>query len=296
MRRLLLGLMLGLGGWAAAHAQSFGESTLTPEQEYAEALKLAWILDPGEYPLPLSHGRIRLPEGYSLLVGADAARYDLLWNGIEASSTEAIVFNDADNTLAYFVYEDSGHVAEDDWAEVDPAHFLKQLKDADAAANDARRKAGLEEFHTGDWLEPPHFDSASKTAYWAYELYSDKTRFINATAIRLSRTGYHRIIWVGNADQVQNASERLNALLGMLEHDRGYGYGDFAEGDKRAKYGIGALAATVLGVKLDKGALAQIGGGLLYFVKELGLLVLVVGVGIFIWRRRLRRSREAPPA
>lgn len=292
MRRLFLGLLLGLAAWVAVDTQALGESSFSPEAAFIEAQKLNWIRDPGIYDLPVSHGRIRLPEGYSLLVGADAARYDLLWNGIEASHTEAIVFNDTDNTLAYFVYEDSGHVSEEDWVEVDPAHFLKQLKDADAAANEARRKAGLEEFHTGDWRRSPLYDTSIRTAVWAYELSSEKSRFINATAIRLSRTGYHRIIWVGNADQVQNPSERLNALLAMLEHERGYGYGDFVEGDKRAEFGVGTLAATVLGVRLDKGPMSQI-GRLLYSGKELALLVLVAGIGIFIWRRRLRRSRQS---
>jgi uncharacterized membrane-anchored protein len=290
MRGLLLGLLIVLAGGAAAEAEDSGGSTLSAEQAYAEAAKLNWILAPGDYPLPVSHGVIRLPEGYSMLAGADAARYDLLWNGIESRNTEAIVFSEVDDTLAYFIYEDSGHVAEDDWERVDAAYVLRELKASDAAANEARRKAGLEEFHTGEWRQPPRYDAASKTAVWAYELASAKSRFINATAIRLSRTGYHQILWVGDVAAVADPAARLNELLAMLDHEAGYRYADFAEGDKRAGFGIGALAASLLGVELRKGGAIAAVVRSLGFETILGILVLVVvaGAGFAWWRRSAR--------
>jgi len=295
MRTVLLGLALALGCLAAAHADTGGGTALTAEQREAETQKLGWIQEPGDYELALSHSRIQLPKGYSLLLGADAARYDQLWNGYESPNTEAIVFSDNDNTFAYFIYEDAGHVTEDDWKDVDAADFLKQLKDADADANTQRRNAGLDEFNTGDWREKPHFDGGTKTAYWAFELFNDKNRWINATAIRLARTGYHRIIWVGNTDRFQSASGSLDTLIAMHDYDAGYRYGDFAEGDKLAGYGIGALAAAVLGVKLGKGVFAAIIAGILIFGKKLGILVVAVGAGVAVWVRRLRRSRRGPP-
>jgi uncharacterized membrane-anchored protein len=290
MRALLLGLILGFGLAASAAAET-GETELTAEEAEAEAAKLNWILDPGDYPLPLSHGVIRLPEGYSMLAGADAARYDLLWNGIESRNTEAIVFSEVDDTLAYFIYEDSGHVAEDDWKRVDAAYVLRELKASDAAANEARRKAGLEEFHTGEWREPPRYDAASKTAVWAYELASANSRFINATAIRLSRTGYHQILWVGDVARVSDPAARLNELLAMLDHEAGYRYRDYAEGDKRADFGVGALAAGLLGVELQKrGFLKGLVRSIFNLETMVALFVVLVG-GVLLWRWWRRSMR-----
>jgi len=293
MRSLAMALALTVACFAVAEADS--GTALTAEQREAETQKLGWIQKPGEYELALSHSRIRLPEGYSLLVGADAARYDMLWNGYESPSTEAIVFSDKDNTLAYFIYEDAGHVTEEDWEDVDADDFLKQLKDADAEGNVQRRAAGLEEYNTGDWREKPHFDQENKTAYWAFDLFNPQNRWINATAIRLARTGYHRIIWVGGTDQFESAGGSLGAFLAMHDYDSGYRYADFTDGDKLAGYGIGALAAAVLGVKLGKGVLAAILGGILIFGKKLGIVVVAAVAGIVAWVRKVRRGRQAPP-
>lgn len=290
MRVLLLGLMLVFAGIAGLRAQTEGESGgITAEQAYAETSKLKWIRDPGEYTLPLSHAIIRLPKDYSMLAGEDAARYDLLWNGIDSRNTEAIVFNDADNTLGYFIYEESGHVAEDDWGKVNANFILRQLKAADVGANEARRKAGLDEFTTGNWKQAPRYDARSKTAVWAYELSSAKANFISSMAIRLSRTGYHQIVWVADVSRVADPAGRLNELIAMLDHEPGYGYADFVEGDKRADYGVGALAATLLNVKLEKGGLIAKIRRYLDLETLIGLAVLIGG-GIFGWTW-LRRRR-----
>ena len=292
MLRLLLGLMLVFTGGVAALAQT-EDSGMSAEEAYVETTKLNWILDPGDYPLPVSHGIIRLPKGYTMLAGPDAARYDLLWNGIESRNTEAIVFNEEDGTLAYFLYDDSGHVSEEDWGRVDAAHVLAQLKAGDGPANEVRRNAGLDEFHTGDWRQPPTYDATTKTAIWAYELASAKTRFINATAIRLTRAGYHQILWVGDVARVSDPSARLNALLGMLDHEAGFRYADYVEGDKTADYGVGALSASLLGVELKKGGFLRALVRWVFNIETMvGLFVLFVGGG-FLWR--WWRGREAPP-
>lgn len=291
MLRPILGLAIALA-WSAAAADTGGPSLLTEEERQAETQKLGWIETPGEYELTFSHSRISLPEGYSLLVGADAARYDQLWNGYESPNTEAIVFSDVDNTLAYFIYEDSGHVTEEDWVDVDAGDFLKQLKEADAEGNQVRRHAGLDEYYTGDWREAPHFDSESKTAFWAFDLFNPQDRWTNATAIRLARTGYHRIIWVGGTDQFESTGGSLADFLAMHQYDAGHRYGDFVEGDRLAGYGIGALAATVLGVKLSKGFFAAILAGILVFGKKLGLLLVPLVAGIAFWIRMVRRGRQ----
>jgi len=289
MRSITVGLALAASLLLAA-AEVRADGAMTVEQRQAESDGLSWITEPGDYALPLSHSHITLPQNYALLVGADAARYDELWNGVASPNTEAIVFSQANNSIAYYIFEDSGHVAEDDWSEVDAEDFLAQIRATDAEGNAQRQQAGLPLYYTGEWHERPHFDAATKTAYWAYDVRSDPDRWMNATALRLAREGYHRVIWVGGLEQFQTATGSLDALLAMHDYDEGYRYTDYVEGDRLAGYGIGALAAAVLGVKLGKTGFAAILAGILLFGKKFGVVILAAIGGITAWVRRKHRN------
>jgi len=289
MRSMTVGLALA-ASLLLVTADGRADGAMTDAERQAESDALRWITAPGDYALALSHSHIVLPRNYALLVGADAARYDELWNGVASPNTEAIVFSQVDNTIAYYIFEDSGHVAEDDWSEVDADDFLAQIRATDEEGNVRRRQAGLPLYYTGDWHERPHFDAATKTAYWAFDLRSETDRWMNATALRLAREGYHRVIWVGDLAQFQTATGSLDALLAMHDYDAGYRYTDYVEGDRLAGYGIGALAAAVMGVKLGKTGLAAILAGILLFGKKFGIVLVAAIGGIAAWLRRKRRN------
>lgn len=269
-------------------------TALTPEQRDAEFAKLQEITAPGSYALPLSKSHLTLAEGQSLLIGKDAARYDELSNGLPSPETEAVLFN-ADGSQVYFIYSDAGHVEDDDWSDVDADDFLKQMKEGDAVANKERRKQGITPFYNDGWREKPTFSAASHTAYWALSLHNDDgERWLNVTAIRLGRTGYETVIWAGQEEQFQSASATLQPTLDNHSYDPGARYADFVSGDKTAGYGIGALAATVLGVKLGKGFLA----GIIAFLVIAWKKILVVVAAIFggaIFRKKKKKEAAPPP-
>jgi uncharacterized membrane-anchored protein len=299
MGRLFVLIVFCLGIVSVMPARAQDPSALTESERQAESDKLDWISSAGQYDLPLSHSFVGLPDGAHLLVGDQAARYDWLWNGIESPGTEALLSVPDQGYSVYFVFEAAGFVTEDDWDDVDADDFLTQLKADEAAENAERQKQGLEAFYINGWVERPSFDAETKTAYWAFDLYNDAgDTWINATAISLSREGYHRIIWVGAREDFQSAAASLAPTLAAHDYEVGHRHQDFQDGDKLAGYGIGALAAAVLGVKLGKGMLAVIGAFLLVFLKKGWIVIAVAAAAIgrvFYRRRQAAASGIATP-
>lgn len=270
----------------------------TAEQRQAELDKLNWISAAGHYELTQSHSHIDLPEGYYLLLGEDAARYDTLSNGVDASGTEAIVFNNADHTAVYFVFFDKGFVKDDDWAEVDADDFLKQMQEQELKRNSERVRQGVDYLLIDGWKETPRFDSASHTAYWATSLSNAMNRWINASAVRLARNGYHYVIWVGDDASFTGSSNSLATVMGLHAYDDGYRYADHVDGDRLAGIGIGALTASILGVKFGGSYLWALLGGVLFFGKKILVVVALIVGGFAAWKIRARRKAGAslPPA
>jgi uncharacterized membrane-anchored protein len=289
----MLALLLSFSPSALAD----GSNVLTDEQRQAEIEKLNWISAAGHYQLAASHSYIDLPDGYYLLLGADAARYDTLTNGLDASNTEAIVFHDADHTAVYFVFDAVGYVKDDDWSEVDADSFLKQMQEAELKANSERARQGLSYMIVDGWKEPPRFDTATHTAYWATSLSNAMSHWINATAVRLARNGYHYVIWVGEEKAFTGSSNSLASVMAIHDYDTGYRYSDYVEGDKLAGYGVGALVASILGVKFGKGFLLALLGGILVFGKKILAVAaaIVVAAGAIIMRSR-RKAAASPPS
>jgi uncharacterized membrane-anchored protein len=122
--------------------------------------------------------------------------------------------------------------------------------------------------------------------------------WVNANAVRLARNGYHYVIWVGDDSSFTGSSNSLATVMGLHDYDEGYRYADHVEGDKLAGFGIGALAASIMGVKLGGGFLLALLGGILLFGKKILAVAAVVVGGVVAWKVRARRKAagQLPPA
>jgi uncharacterized membrane-anchored protein len=85
--------------------------------------------------------------------------------------------------------------------------------------------------------------------------------------------------------------------MAIHDYDTGYRYSDYVEGDKLAGYGVGALVASILGVKFGKGFLLALLGGILVFGKKILAVAaaIVVAAGAIIMRSR-RKAAALPPS
>lgn len=280
---------------AATASADQGPYPKTEEEKKAAFGALQWQ-GAGAHNLPNSHAVIQLSSGQVVLLGADAQRYSWLISGIEFPATEAVLSRESGDSDVYYEWRDEGYVSDSDWSDVDGDELLKQYRDATEASNEERVANGFKPMHVTGWLEPPHYDAATKTVTYALELADDGSSWANAVALRLGRAGYTELTWVGPIEQFKNASGRpelLDQALTSHAFEEGYRYADFKEGDKVAAYGIAGLVATALGVKFSKGIIAAVIAFVIAGKKVIIPLVVVAGVAIMKFGRRLIGRRSA---
>ena len=287
--RLVLGLVCAFAIGRASADQ--GVYPKTDDELRAAYNALSWQSAQNGYKLPASHAVIQLPSGHGLLLGADAQRYSWLNSGIEFPDTEAILASEADDkSLVYYEWRDEGYVNDSDWQDVDGADLLKQYKDSTEASNETRAKNGFKPMHVIGWLEPPHYESITRTVTYALELNDNDSHWVNAVALRLGRTGYTEFTWVGSVEGFRTAGSRpalLDEALAIHSFEEGYRYQDFKDGDKVAAYGIAGLVATALGVKFGKGLIAALIAFVIAGKKIIIPAVVLGGAALLKFGRRL---------
>ena len=286
---LLLAAILFAGGDVWAQGLSLDE--MSAQQVQDELASMHWQYGPGSFALPVSASTIELNQDQEILIGEDAARYDYLTGGIESPETEALVWNATDDSMTYITYYDVGYVTEEDWDAVDPADFMQQIKDSDVQLNAEREQVGITPFYTDGWRQEPVFDAPAHTAYWATDLSSGPDRWINATALRLSRHGYHQIIWAGSSDGFAAAQATLGGLLDSHQYNQGNRYEDHQDGDPSSDMSIGSLAAATMGVNLSVGLIGGLIATALLFLKKGGVLIVPVLAAIGVWLNRRKKKQ-----
>jgi uncharacterized membrane-anchored protein len=245
---------------AAGVSADQGTYPRTDEELRAAYDALQWHNQAGPYQLPWSHATVQLPAGLLLLLGGDARRYSWLGNGIDYPATEAVLIHNAGsiNREVYYDWRGVGYVSDSDWTDVDGDELLGRLRAATEASNEDRVKRGGKPLHVVGWLEPPHYDQATRTVTYATELSDDDGSWSNAVALRLGRTGYTEISWAGPVDRASDAGGRpdlLSRALAAHSFDPGHRYEDFRDGDKTADYGVAGALDAALGIE-SKGRIA----------------------------------------
>jgi uncharacterized membrane-anchored protein len=166
------------------------------------------------------------------------------------SGTDQIIFHSFDE----------GYVSLDDWSTVDAAAILAEISANTEQYNVERRRQGIPELHVVGWLQPPTLDRTTATVYWAIEGAGfNNSRIVNSIALRLSRDGIEKLNWVTDKATYQAVGGQLDVALRAHSFDQGHQYSDHLSTDKIAGYGIAALVAAAVGVKVAK--FAAVGGG-----------------------------------
>lgn len=286
-------LMAGLLAGPAAFADQ-GVYPKTEEEKQAAYDALNWQGEPKDYSLSRSHAQIHLPNGEYLLLGNDAQRYSWLAEGIEFPDTEAVLTLDSeDAALVYIEWRDEGYVNDSDWKDVDADELLSQYTESTEQSNEARAANGIKAMHVVGWLLRPDYDATTRTVTYALELKNDQGNWANVVALRLGRSGYAEMTWVGAIETVRSGTRPalLQSTLDAFEYDEGHRYTDFQEGDKVAAFGIGGLLAAALGVKFGAKGFAAIIAFLVAGKKVIIPAVLLGGGAIAkFWRRIFNRG------
>ncbi|MBI2256533.1 MAG: DUF2167 domain-containing protein [Proteobacteria bacterium] len=289
LRAALAGMLCLAAGAALAEQAPYPKDEAALRKELSE---MNWLFGPDGFQIEASHSTVKPPAGFSTLLGKEAQRYEYLINGVEFPLTEFVVYNPDDHVEVAIEFRREGFVKDDDWSDVDPDDFLKQLIEGQQEANKERAANGQEPFDVIGWIEKPSYDATTHVAHYVLELGDDQQRWPNAVAVKLGREGYHKFIWVGDMEQYrENGKQVLASVLDGHSYDEGYRYVDYKGGDKVAAYGIAGLVAAVAGVKLGKGLLA---GGLAFLAiagKKFAILIVPLAAGLWAAVKRFfRRS------
>lgn len=193
-------------------------------------------------------------------------------------------------------YAEEGYVEDDDADDIDYDELLETMQESTEAENEERVRQGYGAVHVVGWAEPPHYDGARNSLYWAKELdFEGQAEHSLNYAIRvLGRRGVLELNAVAGLSQLAQIKPEMEKIFPLVEYQPGHRYSDFnPDVDEVAAYGIGALIAGKAAVKVGVWAAIV---KFLIAAKKL-VIFLALGLVAFVGRLFGRRGKSdgAPP-
>jgi len=239
---------------------------------------LNWKEGPSLVDFNKADSKIDIPSNFSILEGAEAHQL-LYWLNGTSFDYINIYATDYDGAQYMFYFTDSGYVKTDDWTDVDPNKFIKEIQDNYKVSNETRKKNNQAIVLNVSWKKKPYLDGVYNSVYYALNVqWSDNTSTTEGTAIILGREGYTTAKYVAGNNGYQE--QMLLNLSKIHKFNNTKEYKDWKSGDKVAAAGIGALLATTLGVKALKPGLIAAG---LLLLKKFWIIIFLP----FIWLGKL---------
>jgi uncharacterized membrane-anchored protein len=259
---LILAVPLTLSGANAQPAAS-------PQQQYDA---LPWVQAPAK-PNVTERAAIVLTPQVRYLDAKGTNRFLALTGNLPEEDSYTIADKDS-GWFAVYTFADMGYVKDDE--AIDAAALLQQMKDGDAAQNEARREQGLEPLTTIGWAVPPHYDKATKNLEYGVTLASPTGQNINYHLRILGRRGVMDAALVTSAATLQSDLAEFRAVNKGFAFTTDEGYSAFKDGDKVSEYGLAALVTGGAAAAALKGGLFK---GLLIFLGTFWKLIAAAVVG-----------------
>lgn len=192
-------------------------------------------------------------------------------------------------------FDDSGYVKDEEGKDIDSDKLLQGMKDGTEEENKERREKGIEPLRVTRWIEPPHYDQASRHLVWSIELESlgadgrVKGRNLNYNTYALGRGGFIELNLVTDVATVEKDKAYVRQLLSNLHFKPGKRYEDFNAGtDKVAAFGLLALIGGLAAKKLGLLALAGV-----FIVKFAKIIIAASLAGLAGFRKFFRKKEDA---
>ena len=219
---------------------------------------------------------LALPQNYYALNTADARWVmETLWGNPADSQTLALIFQRGTSPLdgswaAAVTSSQDGHISDIEAATLDFNAILSSYRQADAAQNVERAKAGQPSLNTQGWSGTPGYDKPSHSLRYGLLLQQgdDPALWLNAHASVLGRHGMIDMNVIATAEQAAEVDKALPTLVSMVQFAPGNGYEDFIPGVDTVR--DGGLSALMGGAAPSAGLLVLA----LLFLKKGAFLVL----------------------
>ncbi|MCU6434570.1 DUF2167 domain-containing protein [Undibacterium sp. Jales W-56] len=272
---IAVSLLFAQMGQAAAAADA-PEKKMTAE-EFVASLKF----QQGKITLQNGIAHLNLSPSFRYLSPEDAEKVLVdAWGNPPGAKTLGMIFPANLSPLSaaswgvVVTYDEDGHVKDDDADSINYDDLLKEMKEANLASNEERKKAGYAPMTLVGWAEKPSYDKASHKFYWAKEFSGSKAgeNSLNYNIRVLGRKGVLVLNAVAGMEQITEVKKEMQNVVAFTEFVDGNRYADFdAKSDKVAEYGLAALVAGGVAAKL--GFFGKIFAMLLAFKK-----ILLVGL------------------
>ena len=245
------------------------------DEEWNKAMdSLNWKEGPSLVNYNEANSKINISSNFSILEKEDAHQILYWLNGTNFDYVDVYAINKSNEQYMFF-YTDSGYVKTDDWTDVDPDQFIKEIRENYKTSNDARKKNGQPTILNVSWKKKPYLDGVYNSVYYALNVdWSDNKSSAEGTAIILGKEGYTTASYVAGDNGYQE--QMLLNLSKIHKFNATKEYKDWKSGDKVAAVGIGALLATTLGVKALKPGIIAAG---LLLLKKFWFIIFLP----FIW-------------
>jgi uncharacterized membrane-anchored protein len=223
-----------------------------------QATKLPW--QKGPITVQVGHqAKLKVPEGYAFLDASGTRKFNEISHNPSSDGDEYTLAGE--DWVAYFSYDDTGYVKDDD--KIDADDILDNIRKGTAAANAERRARGWSEMSILGWSARPEYDSQLKSLTWSIlgEDQGDHRKVVNYNARLLGRRGVMSVVMVTDPDTLAAAIGDFKRRVKGFHYVAGETYGEYQAGDHVAAYGLAALiTGGAAAVAAKKGLFSVIGG------------------------------------
>lgn len=221
-----------------------GAIELKAAKEDDDTLGFDW--HKGPYAASLrSVARLQVPEGYRFLDHKDTRRW-LERHGNEGDkSAIGLIQNTKDGWVAIFEFDDIGYVKDDEKNKLDSMadELLDGYRKGAEQQNRRRKDSGIPDIQVLGWQVRPNYNDATKNLEWCVLAESGGQKFVNHNVRILGRRGVTRVTLIEDQEKLDETLPVFRNILKTFGYSTGESYAEFRQGDKIAKYGLGALVA-----------------------------------------------------
>jgi len=247
----VVGVSLLLLAPVTAWAQEEGGSDLFSQ--------IAWIHGPEQGRLG-DLAILEVPEGFIFAEAEGAEQFMELTENPVAGNELGVLLSlpKSETDAAWFVvfsFNDIGYVKDDERDDLDADAILQSLREGTTEANKERQRRGWGVVEIGQWVEPPHYDTATNNLTWSLSVLSQGESSVNHSVRLLGRRGVMNADLVVGSDQLSTAIPAFEDVVAGFDFNSGHKYAEWRAGDKVASYGLTALVAGGAGVALAKSGL-----------------------------------------
>jgi len=188
-----------------------------------------------------------------------------------------------------FQFEEIGYVKDDEKNDLNADKLLDSYRKGAESMNERRKDEGVPPINIVGWHVAPNYNDQTKNLEWSVEAESHGERFVNYNVRLLGRKGVTKITLIEDRAKIDATLPKFREILKSHEYTYGESYAEYRQGDKIAKYGLGAL---VLGGTVAAAAKFGLLGPVILFFKKGWKLVVAGVVAVGSWLKKLFSGKK----